>query len=137
MLILCKQFGPRSGLTNQNFFQEHYQRVSVWVQIRTNILSVLILVQTVCKCYQQTTSVVPCQGSQSPDFGAEIRPHSQCQKVCFFPNSRQKIPNLTKKKKIFFFFFFGSPSLFHIIQILTVNLNCLITNNYVIYQEKR
>ena len=36
------------------------------------------------------------QGSRSPDFGAEIRPHSQCQKVCFFPNSRRKIPNLTK-----------------------------------------
>ena len=28
------------------------------------------------------------QGSRSPKFGAEIRPHSQCQKVCFFPNSR-------------------------------------------------
>ena len=43
------------------------------------------------------------QGSRSPNFGAEIRPHSQCQKVCFFPNSRQKIPNLTKKKIYFFF----------------------------------
>ena len=83
------------------------------------------------------------QGSQSPDFGAEIRPHSQCQKVCFFPNSRQKIPNFTQKKKkkkknfFFFFFFLGSPSLFHIIQILTIKLNCLITNNYIIYQEKK
>ena len=48
------------------------------------------------------------QGSRSPDFGAEIRPHSQCQKVCFFPNSRQKIPNLKKKKKKFFFFFLFS-----------------------------
>ena len=28
------------------------------------------------------------QGSRSPKFGAEIRPHSQSQKVCFFPNSR-------------------------------------------------
>ena len=34
--------------------------------------------------------------SRSPEFGAEIRPHSQCQKVCFFPKSRRKIPNLTK-----------------------------------------
>ena len=58
----------------------------------------------------------PSQGSRSPDFGAEIRPHSQCQKVCFFPNSRQEIPNFTKKKKKkkkkkknFFFFFFASP----------------------------
>ena len=30
----------------------------VWIQIRTNILLVLILVQTVCKVYQQTTKVV-------------------------------------------------------------------------------
>ena len=55
----------------------------------------------------------PEQGSRSPDFGAEIRPHSQCQKVCFFPNSRQKIPNFTKKKKNFFFFF--GFSTFHFI----------------------
>ena len=40
--------------------------------------------------------MVRLQGSRSPDFGAEIRPHSQCQKACcFFPNSTQKIPNLT------------------------------------------
>ena len=39
------------------------------------------------------------QGSRSPDFGAEIRPHSQCQKVCFFPNSRQKNSQFDKKKK--------------------------------------
>ena len=30
---------------------------TVWVQIRTDILSVLIWVQTVCKGYQQTTLV--------------------------------------------------------------------------------
>ena len=29
----------------------------VWIQIRTDILSVLIWVQTVCKGYQQTTKV--------------------------------------------------------------------------------
>ena len=34
------------------------------------------------------TRVVSQQGSRSPKFGAEIRPHSQSQKVCFFPNSR-------------------------------------------------
>ena len=28
---------------------------TVWIQIRTNILSLLIWVQTVCKCYQKTT----------------------------------------------------------------------------------
>ena len=31
---------------------------TVWIQIRTDILSVLIWVQTVCKGYQQTTEVV-------------------------------------------------------------------------------
>ena len=31
---------------------------TVWIQIRTDILSVLIWVQTVCKCYQQTTKVL-------------------------------------------------------------------------------
>ena len=30
---------------------------TVWIQIRTDILPVLILVQTVCKGYQQTTKV--------------------------------------------------------------------------------
>ena len=71
------------------------------------------------------------QGSRSTDFGAEILPHSQCQKVCFFPNSRQKIPNLKKlKKKKKFFFFFCSLSLFHIIQIQNILY-------YIIYQEKR
>ena len=30
---------------------------TVWIQIRTNILSVLIWVQTVCKGYQQTTKL--------------------------------------------------------------------------------
>ena len=81
------------------------------------------------------------QGSRSPDFGAEIRPHFQCQKVFFFPIPDKKFPiSQKKKKKIFFFFFFfflGSPSLFHIIQILKIKLNFLITNNYTLYIKKR
>ena len=49
-------------LTFQNYF---FQKIlsgalsecqMVWIQIRTDILSVLIWVQTVCKSYQQTTS---------------------------------------------------------------------------------
>ena len=31
--------------------------LTAWIQIRTDILSVLIWIQTVCKCYQQTTKV--------------------------------------------------------------------------------
>ena len=37
------------------FFKEHYQCQTLWIQIRTNILLVLIWVQTVCKGYQQMT----------------------------------------------------------------------------------
>ena len=35
---------------------------TVWIQIRTDILSVLIWVQTVCKGYQQTTKVAASKG---------------------------------------------------------------------------
>ena len=36
------------------FFQEFHQCQIVWIHIRPDIMSGLILVQTVCKCYQQT-----------------------------------------------------------------------------------
>ena len=40
------------------FLHEHYQSVErKWIQIRTDDLSVLIWVETVCKCYQQMTKV--------------------------------------------------------------------------------
>ena len=44
----------------KSFIQEHYQsvKIMVWIQIRTNILSVLTWVQTVCKGYQQMTKVI-------------------------------------------------------------------------------
>ena len=72
------------------------------------------------------------QGSRSPDFGTEIRPHSQWQKVCFFPNYRQKIPNLKKKKKKIFFWF----------SIFKYRTYCYIiiishTNNFIIYIKKK
>ena len=35
---------------------------TVWIQIRTGVLSVLIWVQTVCKGYQQTTIVATSKG---------------------------------------------------------------------------
>ena len=34
---------------------------TVWIQIRTDVLSVLIWVQTVCKGYHQTTQVAACK----------------------------------------------------------------------------
>ena len=50
----------------KKFFQEHCQ--TVWIQIRTDILSVLIWVQTVCKGLQQTTKVaVTDSGFRSGD----------------------------------------------------------------------
>ena len=54
-------------LSSADFFQnEGFQEIlsgiqsecqTVWIQIRTDILSVLIWVQTVCKGYQQMTKV--------------------------------------------------------------------------------
>ena len=40
---------------SKKFFQEYRQ--SVWIQIRSSVLLSLILVQTFCKGYQQTTLV--------------------------------------------------------------------------------
>ena len=39
----------------EKFFQEYHHSQTVWIQIRPNILSGLMWVQTVCKGYQQTT----------------------------------------------------------------------------------
>ena len=76
-----------------------------------------------------------------PILGPKFNPIPNAKKYVFIPIPDKKFPIWPpppkKKKKIFFFFFFCSPSLFHITQILTIKLNCLITNNYIIYQEKR
>ena len=53
----CMLFSPSA-----DFFQKFlsgilYMSSNSWIQIRTDILSVLIWVQTVCKNYQQTTLV--------------------------------------------------------------------------------
>ena len=44
-------------------FQERYQRIKWTRSIRTDILSVLIWVQTVCNGYQQTTKVATSKES--------------------------------------------------------------------------
>ena len=42
----------------KRIFQEYHQSFqTVWIQIRTDVLSGLIWVQIVCKDYQQTTKV--------------------------------------------------------------------------------
>ena len=51
------------------------------VILKQSVIKVILL-SKLCLIY------LPYQGSRSPKFGAEIRPHSQSQKVCFFPNSR-------------------------------------------------
>ena len=38
--------------------KEHYKSQTVWIQISTDIMSVLIGVQTVCKGYLQTKKIV-------------------------------------------------------------------------------
>ena len=43
-------------------FQEHYQSQFIWIQIRTDIMSVLIWVKTVCKGYQKTNKVPASKG---------------------------------------------------------------------------
>ena len=76
-------------------------------------------------------------------WGRNSAPFPMPKSMFFFPIPDKKFPisqkkkKKKKKKKIFFFFFFGSPSLFHIIQILKIKLNCLITNNYTLYIKKR
>ena len=50
--------GPFKINTFKILFQEHYQSAkTVWIQFRTDILSVLSRIQTVCKGYHQTTKV--------------------------------------------------------------------------------
>ena len=57
LVYLCKLLLSSAGFFQNNFFkkifQEHYQSV----QIRTNVLSVLIWVHTFCKGYQQKINV--------------------------------------------------------------------------------
>ena len=56
LMLLSADFFFLSKLTiSKNFFQENYQCQNVWIQIRKNILWVLIWVQTVCKDYQHIT----------------------------------------------------------------------------------
>ena len=68
--IVCKVISKillSSAVFFQNcLFQEIFSRTllecqSVWIQIRTDVLSVLIWVQTICKGYQQTTKVAACK----------------------------------------------------------------------------
>ena len=44
---------------SKHIFQEHYQstRQTIWIQIRTDVLSVLKWAQNVCKGYKQTAKV--------------------------------------------------------------------------------
>ena len=48
--------GSKEGITVLSGTLSEYQMV--WIQIRTDMQSVLIWVQTVCKGYQQTTKQV-------------------------------------------------------------------------------
>ena len=58
LLLLSVDFFQKINFSKK-FFQEHYQECqTVWIQIRIDVLSVLICVLTVCKGYQETTNFV-------------------------------------------------------------------------------
>ena len=67
-----KQFGSRSGMTQiLSGIPSEYQ--TGWIQIRPDILSGLIWVQTVCKGYQQTPLVGKKSQKLSTDVGDKLR----------------------------------------------------------------
>ena len=72
----------------------------VWIQISTNVLSVLIWVQIVCKCYQQMTKVA----SESICFNApQGRGKSDIDHIPI-SRSRLDIPETFFPKKLAFTF---------------------------------
>ena len=85
------------------FYQEHHtsECQTVWIQIRTDSLSGLIWVQTVCIGFQQTT-VVPAskeivKPGLRPDFFLSVDLQTF---YCNFPESRKK--NLISKTILLF-----------------------------------
>ena len=61
----------------QNIFKEYHQCRTVWIQIRTDIPSGLIGIQTVCTDYQQATKVATSTGfynNVDPDILASEKP---------------------------------------------------------------
>ena len=57
LLLSTAEFFQNDFPLFKKLFQEQYQCQTVWIQIRTDILSVLIWVQTVCIGYQHMTKV--------------------------------------------------------------------------------
>ena len=54
----CRLLFSKSTFS-KNIFQEHYSECqTVWIQIRTEVLLVMIWVQTVCKGYEQMIKVI-------------------------------------------------------------------------------
>ena len=58
LLMLPADFFSKLTFSKKNLPGTPSELQTVWIQIRTDILSVLIWVQTVCKGYQQMTIVV-------------------------------------------------------------------------------
>ena len=56
-MLLFSSYFFKINICHLTLFQEHYQRVKVWIQFKVDTLSVLLWVQTVCKGYQQTMKV--------------------------------------------------------------------------------
>ena len=68
MLLSSADFFSKSTFSKISFTNtiRDSECQTVWIQIRTNIMLVLIWVQTVCKVYQQTTKVASRKGKSNP-----------------------------------------------------------------------
>ena len=82
-----------NNFSKTNIFQEYHQCQTVWIQIRPDVLSGLIGVQTVCKGYQQTTKVatsgerIAAEKKSAIDLGTSmsssaLRKHMTLSTVC-------------------------------------------------------
>ena len=78
LLLLAEDF-----FFSKKFFQDHYwsECQTVWIQIRTDILLVLIWIQTVCKVYQQKTEFPASKERGTPYHAGYFMSHTPLQIV--------------------------------------------------------
>ena len=66
-------------------------RQTVWIQIRTDVRSVLFLVQTVCKGYQQTTKITA--GKERVNVGPKVSAYSYALQTAFHGEASSMKPD--------------------------------------------
>ena len=57
LLLSSADFFSKLTFQKKKISETLAEHQTVWIQVRTDVLSVLIWVQTVCNAYQQTTEV--------------------------------------------------------------------------------